>query len=171
MPPGEAWLQQDDSTLVHPVRPHGMSISLYIQYLPKRSYREGYGFGNWFGQCRGKAVHHRSHQEWGFVESWAWIDNQYVPVMQGWNASSHSTFSTCFLSRLSQTVTCLLPVSCFRTYVFGGLLVSLATDFTTQRRDAVVWIWPRALAEADADLDRAILWSRRRCTSSKQHGV
>ena len=84
MPPGEAWLQQDDSTLVHPVRPHGMSISVYIQYLPKRSYRERYGFGNWFGQCRGKAVHHRSHQEWGFVESWAWIDNQYVPVMQGW---------------------------------------------------------------------------------------
>lgn len=106
MPPGEAWFQQDDCTLVHPVRPQGLSmwVPMWGPYTSSTSQKKrSYSVPKkriWqllvfcrTTQPRGKAVHHRSHQEWGFVESWAWINliNQYVQGKAG-NSSSHSMF-------------------------------------------------------------------------------
>ena len=138
MPPGEAWFQQDDCTLVHPVRPQG--LSMWGPYTSSTSQKKrSYSVPKkliwqllvfcWTTQPRGKAVHHRSHQEWGFVESWAWINiNQYVQGKAG-NSSSHSMFlHSCRGRHRLSDVSC--PFPCFRTYVFGGLLVSRATDFT-----------------------------------------
>ena len=75
MPPGEAWFQQDDCTLVHPVRPQG--LSMWGPYTSSTSQKKrSYSVPKkriwkllvfcWTTQPRGKAVHHRSHQEWGF---------------------------------------------------------------------------------------------------------